>query len=107
VDRGYPELPDIEQHWGEFTGRLNAQWTPKLDFTDQTMIYASYSRGYKGGGANPPGIGFSTQGAIGDTPWLQVLPYSPTFKPEFVNAYEVGSKNTLLGGALTLNGGLF
>jgi outer membrane receptor protein involved in Fe transport len=107
VDRGYPELPDIEQHWGKFTGRLNAQWTPKLDFTDQTMIYASYSRGYKGGGANPPGIGFSTQGAIGNIPWLQVLPYPLTFKPEFVNAYELGSKNTLLGGALTLNGGLF
>jgi outer membrane receptor protein involved in Fe transport len=107
VDRGYPALPDIKQHWGEFTGRLNAQWTPKIEFTDQSMFYASYSRGYKGGGANPPGIGYGTAPVFFGFPWLQVLSYSPTFKPEFVNAYEVGSKNTLLNGGLTLNGDVF
>jgi iron complex outermembrane recepter protein len=42
------------QEWSELTGRFNAQWSPKLDFTDQSMFYASYSRGYKGGGVNPP-----------------------------------------------------
>jgi outer membrane receptor protein involved in Fe transport len=30
-----------------------------------------------------------------------------TFKPEFIDAYEVGTKNTLLDGALTLNGDFF
>jgi outer membrane receptor protein involved in Fe transport len=30
-----------------------------------------------------------------------------TFKPEFVDAFEIGSKNTLLDGALTLNGSAF
>jgi iron complex outermembrane recepter protein len=30
-----------------------------------------------------------------------------TFKPEFVDAFELGSKNTLLDGALTLNGDVF
>ncbi len=30
-----------------------------------------------------------------------------TFKPEFINAFELGSKNTLLDGALTLNGDVF
>ncbi len=30
-----------------------------------------------------------------------------TFKPEFVDAFELGSKNTLLDGALTLNADLF
>jgi outer membrane receptor protein involved in Fe transport len=107
VDRGYPSLPDIQQHWGEFTGRLNAQWTPKIEFTDQSMFYASYSRGYKGGGANPPGIGFSTAPFLFGRPLAQVLSYSPTFKPEFVNAYEAGTKNTLFGGALVLNGDVF
>ncbi len=107
VDRGYPSLPDIKQHWGEVTGRLNAEWTPKVDFTEQTLVYASYSRGYKGGGANPPGIGYSTEPLFNDRAWNQVLPYSPTFKPEFVNAYELGTKNTLLDGAMTLNGGVF
>ena len=30
-----------------------------------------------------------------------------TFKPEFIDAYELGTKNTLLDGALTLNGDVF
>jgi len=118
VSRGYPEEPDIKQHWGEVTGRLGVDWKPHLTFTDQTMLYAFYSRGYKGGGANPPGVGFTKQnswnylgfegdcGCIRDTvrplqPFAQNA--SPTFKPEFVNAFEVGAKNTLLGGALVFN----
>ncbi len=107
VDRGYPADPDMVQHWGEFTGRLNAQWTPKTSFTDETMLFASFAHGYKGGGANPPGIGFSAAnfGILG--PYLQTLPYPQTFKPEFVNSYEVGTKNTLGDGAVTLNAGLF
>jgi len=111
VDRGYPELPDIKQHWGEFTGRLGVDWTPDLSFTDQTMLYASYSRGYKGGGANPPGIGFNTEPVIifgvEFPPLTQTLSYPAIFEPEFVNAFEVGTKNTLLGGGLILNAGAF
>ncbi len=30
-----------------------------------------------------------------------------TFKPEFIDAYELGSKNTLMDGGLTLNGDVF
>ncbi len=30
-----------------------------------------------------------------------------TFKPEFIDAFELGTKNTLLDGALTLNGDVF
>ncbi|HEY5239101.1 MAG TPA: TonB-dependent receptor plug domain-containing protein, partial [Rhizomicrobium sp.] len=37
----------------KFTGRAVVDWTPKLDFTNQTLVYASYSRGYKAGGFNP------------------------------------------------------
>ncbi len=70
------------------TGRLNASWTPTLSFTDQTLIYASYARGYKGGGLNPAAIG--TQSAI-------------PFAPEFVDAYEVGTKNTALGRRLVVD----
>ena len=53
---GYPVTSIINQEWRELTGRANITWTPKLDFTDQSLFYASYSRGYKGGGANPPGV---------------------------------------------------
>jgi outer membrane receptor protein involved in Fe transport len=36
------------------TGRAVLSWTPKLDFTDQTMVYASYAHGNRPGGFNPP-----------------------------------------------------
>jgi iron complex outermembrane receptor protein len=91
----------VYQEWKKFTGRFVANWTPKLDFTDQTLVYASYSRGYKGGGANPPG-------PIADfTSAQSSVAHPPTFLPEFVNAYELGTKNTLLDGGLTLNGDVF
>ncbi|MGH8337074.1 MAG: TonB-dependent receptor, partial [Gammaproteobacteria bacterium] len=81
----------------EFTGRANLDWTPTLSFTDKTLIYATYSRGYKGGGFNTPcqvgGLGVAG-GAC---------PYPLAYAPEFINAYEAGTKNTLLGGSLQLN----
>jgi len=129
VNRGYPELPAIKQHWGEWTGRLGVDWKPDLSFTDQTLLYAFYSRGYKGGGANPPSPGFATlqqnidQMLAAGLPqqfidiFLQIyhfpvlelagVEYDKTFRPEFVNAFELGSKNTLLGGALTFNTSAF
>ena len=54
--KGYPVTGIVDQQWKEWTGRFVANWTPKLDFTDQSLFYGSYSRGYKGGGANPPGV---------------------------------------------------
>ena len=100
---GYPVINVVDQNWKKFTGRVAANWTPKLDFTDQTLIYGSFAHGYKAGGANPPGatlLGFTS----GDV----FNPIHPlTFKPEFINAYELGTKNTLLDGALTFNGNFF
>jgi outer membrane receptor protein involved in Fe transport len=126
---GYPEKPDIKQHWGEWTGRLGVDWKPDLSFTDDTLLYAFYSLGYKGGGANPPSPGFANydemlaqgrvnpanegflnvQIALGNLPpvRLTAVEYGQTFKPEFVNAFEVGAKNTLLGGGLTFNATAF
>jgi iron complex outermembrane recepter protein len=101
VDKGYLVTGIVNQEWREWTGRFNATWTPKLDFTDQSLFYGSYSRGYKGGGANPPSV----------IPTFVVsessLTHPLTFKPEFVDAFEVGTKNTLLDGALTLNSDVF
>ena len=73
----------------EVTGRFNVDWSPELSFTDKTLIYASYSKGYKGGGFNPPGV--------------IALGLPATYDPEFINAYEVGTKNTFANGRLTLN----
>ena len=102
---GYPSTGVVNQQWDQFSGRAAVNWTPKLDFTDQTLVYATYSHGYKAGGANPPGAELLTfgkgNGELSD-------PIHPlTFKPEFVDAFELGSKNTLLDGALTFNADVF
>jgi len=100
---GYPISGVVDQKWSEVTGRFAANWTPKLDFTDQTLIYASYAHGYKAGGANPPGATLLVFNENGISNPIHPL----TFKPEFINAYELGTKNTLLDGAVTFNGNVF
>lgn len=83
------DFNEFEEEWQELTGRLLFEWTPDLSRTDDTLIYASYSRGYKGGGFNV---------ASASNP---LIPSS--FDPEFINAYEVGMKNTMLNNTLTAN----
>ncbi|HEY5239061.1 MAG TPA: TonB-dependent receptor [Rhizomicrobium sp.] len=102
---GYPATGVVNQQWDQFSGRAAANWTPKLDFTDQTLIYATYSHGYKAGGANPPGAILLTFGT--DSGQVSSPIHPLTFKPEFVDAFELGSKNTLLDGALTFNADVF
>ncbi|MFN3469062.1 MAG: TonB-dependent receptor [Novosphingobium sp.] len=67
----------------EITGRA------VLDFqiTPDNLVYLSYSRGYKSGGINPP--------------LSPIFTVPETFNPEFIDAFEIGSKNQF--GALTLN----
>ena len=79
-----------EAAFEEVTGRIVLDWSPDLTFTEDTLVFGSFSRGYKGGGINPP----QPAGA-------QIFP--PLFDPEFINAYEIGTKNTLAEGALQFN----
>ncbi|WP_448585932.1 TonB-dependent receptor [Thermaurantiacus sp.] len=72
------------------TGRAVLDWRPRLDFTDDTLVYFSYARGYKSGGINPP-----------FDPTLFTAPV--TFAPEFINAFEVGVKNSFRNGQLQAN----
>ncbi|HEX5776622.1 MAG TPA: TonB-dependent receptor, partial [Caulobacteraceae bacterium] len=102
---GYPVAEVIEQEWREPTGRLAIDWKPELSFTDETLIYGSYAHGYKAGGANPPGYVRTYYGnrALG-TVLQQLSETRPkVFDAEFVDAFELGAKNTLLDGRLTLN----
>ncbi|HRE34400.1 MAG TPA: TonB-dependent receptor, partial [Sphingopyxis terrae] len=100
VSRGYPALPPINQEWNAFTGRLVVDWSPQTSFTDDTLVYASYSRGYKGGGSNPPRVDI-------DPKVIQYQPLAETFEPEYVNAFEIGMKNSLAGGKVMLNATAF
>jgi outer membrane receptor protein involved in Fe transport len=128
VGTGYPTAGDVAVKSGEFTGRFGVDWQPKLDITDDSLLYAFYSRGYKAGGINPPTPGFATNEQLIDagvttqaeidlytllrlysSPGLELtaVNYGQTFKPEFVNAFEVGTKNVLMDGRLTLNADAF
>jgi iron complex outermembrane recepter protein len=100
VDRGYPEDPDQLMQWRRLTGRLAIDWKPKLSFTSDTLVYASYSRGYKAGGANPRGSGYNPELSN------YVVP-SGNFGPEGVNAFEIGTKNQFDGGKIMLNASAF
>jgi iron complex outermembrane receptor protein len=98
---GYPVAGIVKQNWDEWTGQFNASWSPQLDFTDQSLFYASYGHGYKGGGANPPGP--TTEITSGES----YSTHPPTFKPEHIESFELGTKNTALDGSLTINGDVF
>ncbi|MBI1188839.1 MAG: TonB-dependent receptor plug domain-containing protein [Alphaproteobacteria bacterium] len=86
-----PPVPVQEAEFEELTGRIGFDWQLDTGFTNDTLLYAFYSRGYKGGGFNPP----SSVGIAGIT---------ETFDPEFVDAIEIGLKNTLFDGTMILNG---
>ena len=100
---GYSVIAVENQSWERPTGRVVLDWTPQLDFTDQTLLYASYSHGYKAGGANPPGASFPEGYGVG----VAFADHPATFKPEYIEAFELGTKNTLLDNSLTLNGDIF
>ncbi|MEO1324503.1 MAG: TonB-dependent receptor [Pseudomonadota bacterium] len=87
----YQDGPAQIAEFEEVTGRFGFDYQAgDFWFTDDSLIYANISRGYKGGGINPPqSAGLESVGT--------------TFDPEFVNAFEVGSKSTLFGGAGILN----
>ncbi|MGE5564971.1 MAG: TonB-dependent receptor domain-containing protein [Parcubacteria group bacterium] len=100
---GYPVSEVVEQEWRQPSGRLAIDWKPDLSITDETLIYASYAHGYKAGGANPPPANIATAFPPNDGRIQDTLIQPRTFDPEFVDAYEMGSKNTLFDGKLTLN----
>jgi outer membrane receptor protein involved in Fe transport len=74
-----------DRAWQRWTGKLAVDHKADLSFTDETLLYASAARGYKGGGLNPGNA------------------VSPDFRPETVMSYEVGAKNQLLGRTLQAN----
>jgi outer membrane receptor protein involved in Fe transport len=85
-DAGKPGVQEYsvrQARFGEWTGRAVLNW----NITSDNLLYASYSRGYKSGGINPP--------------LSPIFAVAETFDPEFVDAFEIGSKNQF--GKMQLN----
>ncbi|WP_296680659.1 TonB-dependent receptor [Novosphingobium sp.] len=82
---GPQEFAIRNSKFSAWTGRAVIDW----NITSNNLLYASYSRGYKSGGINPP--------------LSPIFAVSETFNPEFVDAFEIGSKNTFANGKLQLN----
>lgn len=76
-----PPFGSLSGSYDAFTGRAVIDH----QLSDDNLIYASVARGFKGGGLNPAGSA------------------EATFAPEFVNAFELGSKNSFAGGDLQAN----
>ncbi len=74
----------------EVTGRVVLDFKP----SEHSLIFLSLSRGYKSGGINPP---FNAS--------LFTAPV--TFRPEIIQAIELGTKNQFADGAVTLNASVF
>jgi iron complex outermembrane recepter protein len=74
-----------EGTFSKFTPKVGVDYRPD----DNTMIYASWSRGYRSGGFSPRAA----------TPLTASVPY----QPETVDSYEVGTKLNLLDRKLQFN----
>ena len=71
--------------FNKFTPKVGLDWRPDGD----TMLYASWSRGYRSGGFSPR----AATAATASTP----------YQPETVDSYEIGTKLDLLDRKVTLN----
>lgn len=76
---------------GDYSFKAALEWRP----ADKTLLYASVSRGNKGGGFNA-----ASGGALANLDRVR-------FKPEVLTSYEVGTKLTLFDSLLRLNAAAF
>ena len=83
----------------KFTPRASISFKP----TDDHLIYASYSSGFKGGGFDPRGnsTGAPDTNRDGVRSYDEIFSFL-TFDPETVNSYEIGYKGSLADGRLRL-----
>lgn len=75
------------EDWSEFSPSARLRYT----HSDDLMLYAGYSSGFKSGGFLPSGRQLNM----------------PTFDPEIVDTFSVGLKSTLANGSVRLNAEFF
>lgn len=87
----------IEDELDETTGRLAYE----MDINDDTMIYLSYTKGFKPGGSNLTfGYPMDDEG-FGAAPAPQLI--FPFFESEMIDAYEFGIKSDFLDKRMRAN----
>ena len=84
----------IEMDSEKVTGRLVLEH----DFSESTMGFASYTRGFKPGGSN---LTYGLESVVAPVVVL------PTFDEEIVDAFEIGLKTDLADGRVRLNAAAF
>ena len=87
----------IEDELDETTGRLAFE----MDMNEDTMVYVSYTKGFKPGGSNLTfGYPMDNEG-FGAAPAPQLI--FPFFDSEMIDAYELGMKSDFLDGRMRAN----
>ncbi len=92
---GTIEDPELSADFDAFLPRISLTY----DINENSSVFLSASRGYRAGGAfvaireNPATIGFEQ--FVGE------------YDPEFLTTLEIGTRNILLNGKLTLNANIF
>ena len=86
-----------EADFQKFTPRASISFKPSADH----MIYASYAKGFKGGGFDPRGSGSIAPDTDGDgvRSYQEIYDFI-SFDPETVDSYEIGWKGSLFNRAL-------
>ena len=84
------DVGDGEQTTEEFTPLASLTW----NLSDDVMIYATYSEGYKNGG-----FGARYPAGLPDP--------IPSYDPEYVDSYELGMKANFFDGRMRLNAAAF
>jgi len=83
----YGAITHESESYGAVTGRIGVDQKLHLSFTDDSLIYANFSRGYKSGGLNP-----------GAPPGFPTV-----YAPEYINAVQFGMKNAADHGRFIAN----
>ena len=91
-----PTPPVIDSaSWDSFDYKIGLNWEP----TDDVLIYASYSTGFKSGGFNGGQAG-NGAGAVNPADFV-------AFDPEEIESYELGIKSVWYGGRFVFNAAVF
>lgn len=80
-----------DESWNQFSPRISVDYK----VNDETLVYASYSEGFKSGGFDMRGDATKNPATVNG------------YDPEIVETFEVGVKTELLDGRLRLNAAAF